>query len=110
MNTNAQFSYQIILDMWNNELTHFETCFNKTHKLARGLIADTILNFSNNIYESRKFSLPLSRSEIANFINSSREQVCRVLSKFQKDQIIKLKGKELEILNMERLDKISKTG
>ncbi len=107
---NQQFAYEIILNMCKNELTHFRSCLHKTQKNARGLVADTILNFANNIYQSSSFSLPLTRNEIADLINSSRELVSRILSEFHNDKIIKLNGKEVSILNLDLLIKISENG
>lgn len=108
--SNPGFSYEIILDMSKNELRHFKTCFDKTHKNTKGLVADTLLIFSTHIFNSRNFSIPLSRSEIANYVNSSRESVCRVLSEFHNENIIELNGKEISILNMDLLKKISVNG
>jgi len=108
--SNPKFSYEIILHMCKNELTHFRNCLYKTQKNSRGLVADTILNFANNIYESSHFFLPLTRNEIADLINSSRESVSRILSEFHNDKIIKLNGKEIEILNLDLLIKISENG
>ncbi len=108
--SNPQFAYEIILNMCENELTHFKNCLHKTQKNARGLVADTLLNFANNIYESASFTLPLNRSEIADLINSSRELVSKILSEFNKDGIIELKGKEVTITNLELLIKISENG
>ena len=108
--SNPEFSYEIILNMCKNELTHFRNCLYKTQKNARGLVADTILNFANNIYESSSFSLPLTRSEIADLINSSRELVSRIFSEFHNDKIIHLDGKHIKILNLDLLIKISENG
>lgn len=108
--SNPQFAYEIILNLCENELTHFKNCLHKTQKNAHGLVADTILNFADKIYESKTFVLPLTRSEIADLINSSRELVSRILSEFHNDGIIKLHGKQITILNLDLLIKISENG
>ncbi len=107
---NPKFSYEIILNMCKNELTHFRNCMHKTQKNTRGLVADTLLNFANNIYDNSSFSLPLTRNEIADLINSSRESVSRILSEFNNDGIIKLNGKDVSITDPKLLIKISKNG
>jgi len=38
------------------------------------------------------------------------ENVIRILSEFRKDKIIKINGKSIEILNMEMLERLSKSG
>jgi len=108
--SNPEFSYKIIINMCQNELIHFRNCLYRTQKNSRGLVADTILNFANNVYESSSFSLPLTRNEIASLINSSRELVSRILSEFHNDGIIRLEGRKVTILNLDLLVKISENG
>ena len=49
---NAQFSYEIILELCQNELESFHRCANRTQKQTRGNLADVLLEFSNNIFGS----------------------------------------------------------
>lgn len=79
-------------------------------KQLRGRIAFILLYFSNEVYFRSKFELPLSRKEIAELIEMSTENVIRILSEFRKDQIISIAGSEIEILNMEALERINKFG
>lgn len=73
-------------------------------------MADVLLEFSEKIFQSDRFMLPISQSELANLVDTSRESVSRVLSEFDKDGIIKLNGKEIEILNKKSLNLISQNG
>lgn len=107
---NPQFAHQIILDLCRNELDSFRRCANRTQKQSRGNIASFLLELSNSIFESDSFTLPLSQSEIGNLVDTSRENVSRVLSEFDKDGIIGLKGKNVQILNKNSLELISKNG
>ncbi len=107
---NALFSYEIIQEMARKELKHFCNCFNRTQKNAKGLVAETLVYFSRTVFNSNNFCIPLNRSEIADLINISREQVCRVLSEFHHDGIIDIKGKEIVIKNSDLLNKISRNG
>jgi len=54
--------------------------------------------------------LPLSQAELANLVDTSRESVSRILTEFDKDKIIELKGKEISILNKKSLQLISQNG
>ncbi len=76
----------------------------------RGRIAYMLLFFAKNIYNSKKFSLPISRKEIADLIDMSTENVIRVLSEFRKDGLIQIEGKNIEVNDMERLQKIYDLG
>ena len=107
---NDSFSYEIILDLCRNELESFRRCANRTQKQSRGNMADVLLEFSNNIFESDTFLLPLNQSEMGNMVDSSRESISRILSEFDKDGIIKMTGKQIEILNKKSLILISQNG
>lgn len=68
-----------------------------------GRVAYILLYFSEKIYKNNVFELPVSRKEIADFIGMTTENVIRTLSEFRKDKIIKINGKEIEIINKAKL-------
>ena len=110
LNENREFSHEIILELCRNELESFHRCANRTQKLIRGNMADALLEFSDKIFMSDTFVLPLSQSDLANLVDTSRESVSRVLAEFDKDGIIQLKGKEINIINKKSLQLISQNG
>jgi len=107
---NNEFSHEIILELCQNELESFRRCANRTQKLLRGNMADALIDFSDNIFKSDSFTLPLSQSELANLVDTSRESVSRILTEFDKDGIIKMTGKRIEIINKKSLKLISQNG
>lgn len=110
LNENGEFSHEIILDLCRNELESFRRCANRTQKLIRGNMADALLEFSDKIFMSDTFTLPLSQIDLANLVDTSRESVSRVLAEFDKDGIIELNGKEIKIINKKSLILISQNG
>lgn len=110
LNENRAFSHEIILGLCKNELESFHRCANRTQKLIRGNMADALLEFSDHIFLADSFVLPLSQAELANLVDTSRESVSRILTEFDKDKIIELKGKEITILNKKSLQLISQNG
>ena len=106
--TNTNFSQEIIVDLCKNELDFFNCSANRAQKNIIGRVADALLFFYQEIYENKKYNLPISRKEFGNFVDTSRESVCRVLSEFDNDKIIKVKGKKIEILDLNTLKTISK--
>lgn len=68
-------------------------------KNLRGRIAYILLQFADEIYQNSTFELPVSRKEIAELIGMSTENVIRILSEFRKEHIIKINGKEIEIVD-----------
>ncbi len=110
LNQNRDFSNEIIVELSKNELDSFRRCANRTQKQIRGNMADILLEFSGKIFGSNTFTLPLTQTELAGMIDTSRESVSRVLTEFDKDGIIKLTGKKVEILNQKSLLMISQNG
>lgn len=79
-------------------------------KNLKGRVAFILLYFAKQIYDQKGFELPVSRKEIAEYINMSTENVIRSLSEFRKDNIIRIFGKRIEIIDMHSLERISKFG
>jgi CRP-like cAMP-binding protein len=79
-------------------------------KNLAGRVAFVLLYFTKDIYKSRVFDIPVSRKEIADYIGMSTANVIRTLSDFKRDGIIRIFGKTMEIVNIEKLEIISKRG
>ncbi len=75
-----------------------------------GRVAYVLLLFTREIYNSRVFDLPVSRKEIADYIGMSTANVIRTMSDFKKEGIIKIFGKTIEIVDLNKLEIISKRG
>ena len=94
---------QISESIWQSRL-------DLSKKNLRGKIAYILLDFSENVYKSPEFDLPISRKELAELIDMTTENVIRILSEFRKDGIISITGKTIAIKNMELLEQISLHG
>ena len=79
-------------------------------KQLRGRVAYVILMFSGKVFDSNTFDLPISRKEIAEYIGMTTENVIRTLSEFRKDKILRIYGKSIEIVDINRLKNISEHG
>jgi CRP/FNR family transcriptional regulator len=75
-----------------------------------GRVAFVLLYFTKEIYNSLIFDIPVSRKEIADYIGMSTANVIRTLSDFKKENIIRVFGKTIEIVDLEKLEIISKRG
>jgi CRP-like cAMP-binding protein len=75
-----------------------------------GRVAYVLLYFTKEIYKSRVFDLPVSRKEVADYIGMSTANVIRTLSDFKKEGIIRVFGKTIEVVDIEKLEVISKRG
>jgi len=107
---NGKFAYEVVLNLCRNELQQFHRCINLTQKNINGRVAGALLDFSRNVYHNKKFNIHLSRTDLADLVGTSRESISRLFSEFAEEGLIKVSGKELTILEEEKLEKISKTG
>ena len=107
---NHRFAYQIILELCRNDIESYHRCANRTQKQSRGNLADVLLEFSNCIFESERFTIPISQAELGSLIDTSRESISRFLGELDRDGIISLTGKQITILNKKMLQLISNNG
>jgi CRP-like cAMP-binding protein len=75
-----------------------------------GRVAFVLLYFSKEIYNTRVFDIPISRKEIADYIGMSTANVIRTMTDFKRDGIIKIFGKTIEIVDINKLEILSKRG
>lgn len=107
---NGDFAYQIILSLSKNELQNFHSCLNNAQKQNIGRLADSILFFASEIYNSNTFSLPITRQDLADLTGITREGVSRILTDFNNEKILEVNGRQITILNEDRLRQISEKG
>jgi len=81
-----------------------------TQKYMPGRVAETLLYLKNEIYNNSKFTLDLSRQELADMSNMTKESLVRILQQFKESNIIKTQGSEIEILDEASLIHVSKNG
>lgn len=79
-------------------------------KQLRGRLADVLLHFADNVFESNTFELKLTRKELAEYSAMSMENTVRILNEYKKDGIIDINGKVFTIKQPEILRKIAELG
>ncbi len=107
---NGAFALELLEHITRSSNFVIQSTYDIDDKHLRGRIAYILLWFSQKIYHKMKFELPISRKEIGELINMTTENVIRILSEFRKDRIITIDGKTIEILNLEMLERLSKSG
>lgn len=78
-------------------------------KQIRGRFAENLLYLAQ-IYKGDKFRITLTRKEIGEMIAISEENAVRLFSEFSHENIISVKGRDIEILDMPLVKKISEVG
>jgi len=107
---NGKFALELIKTLSENIVTHYRHCVAKMQKQLTATFADALLYFSDYIFESDEFLIPLTRVEFGEYIGTTRETVTKIISDFTKDNIIEVNGKNVVILNKKMLQKISNAG
>jgi CRP/FNR family transcriptional regulator len=107
---NGMFSMDILKYISTISDEIIRTTYAINSKNLRGRIALLLVDFSQRYFQSNSFDLPLSRKEMAEMIDMTPENVIRILSEFRRDNIINVRGKHIEILNMNLLLKIRDLG
>lgn len=104
---NPDLTYDLML-FYAEELNKSE---NKIKSIAQMTVREKVID--TLLYINRKFgvnsknflSLQLSRREIADFAGTTNEQVIRTLSSLKQEGIIELKGKKINIIELDKLKK-----
>lgn len=107
---NGGFALELLEHITRSSNFVLQSTYDIDDKHLRGRIAYILLWFSEKIYHTNIFSLPISRKEMGELINMTTENVIRILSEFRKDKIINIDGKQIEILNNDFLERLRKSG
>lgn len=110
MEKNKEFADEFMQDMSKNMISIFNRIISLTQKQMAGRVADALVYFSDDIFESRKFDLPLSKQEIADFTKMSKDNVVRIMKSFNDENIIIQSNKLVEIIDYDKLLRICSTG
>jgi CRP-like cAMP-binding protein len=107
---NSKYSLQLLNTVSLDGLFIFEKLLSHTQKQLPGRIADVILYFSDNIYNSHQFTFPFTRQELAELAGTTKESFIRTLSEFKNDKIISMEGSDVEIISMDIIKTLSALG
>jgi len=110
INQNAGFATKIINILNENASQSYGRFYCLVMKQLHGRLADIILCLSQRIFKDSTFDLPLSRTDLAELTGMSTESVIRILKDFKDNGLIQMTGKSFQILDFERLQKISDFG
>ena len=107
---NGKYASHFIKYLISEELDLTQKIVNQALKQVHGRIAEILIFFAKDIYQSENFVLPFSRQELADIAISTKESVSRTLTEFKNDKIIDINDKNIVIRSMELLEIINKVG
>ena len=106
---NGDFALNLIKHMSGVANAVFHRVTSISQKNIEGALSLILLDFTK-IYNSKEFELPVSRIELANMLGYSKESVINTLSKFNKDGIIIVEDRKIEVVHYVKLEQICKLG
>ncbi len=107
VSSNGKFSLHLMKKMGQISDSIIENRFEQSQRQVKGRVAHLLLSLSDRVYHKNKFIIHLTRREIGELLSITTENTIRTLSEFRKDGIIELDGKEITILDKDRLISIN---
>lgn len=107
---NNEFAMQITSSNYKNENHLLNIISSISYKQMRGKLATTLVYLSQaGLLEEHVF-MHLSRQDIADFASITVESAIRFIKEFEKEGLLKLDGKQIEICDQTKLEEIAKNG
>ena len=106
---NHDFIFELLL-FFAGELKESEKNMrNLAHMPVKGRVAQAILNLQNKfgVNEKGLIDLTLSRQDLASFAGTTYETVFRIINELTNDGIIRLQGKDIAIVKIEKLRELT---
>jgi len=107
---NNNFAVELMRHHTKRSNNLLDQMVNLTQKYMPGRVADTLLYLKNDIFKENPFTVPLTRQDLADMSNMTKESLVRILHQFKESKLIKTQGSRIEILDENSLLSISKNG
>lgn len=108
--SNGAFSEGLLRYISEEEVEYLFRFINLLEKQVPGRVAEILLYFSEKIFHSHTFPLPVTRTELGRMIGASRESVSRIMQEMQREKIVLWKRQMMAILDTKKLSNIARTG
>ena len=107
---NGMFGFNIIKRYCEQNTNLINTVRNLMYKQMNGRMADTLLYIDSLKNEKAEIFQLLSRKDLADFAGISTESAVKLLKTFEKDGLIKLNEKDIQVIKHNELLEISRKG
>ncbi|PLX13678.1 MAG: hypothetical protein C0598_03060 [Marinilabiliales bacterium] len=84
--------------------------FEIDQRQVKGRVAYMLQFLAEHIYYKNEFRMPITRRELGELISMTTENTIRTMSEFKKDGIIDMDGKNIHIVDFNRLKKVCEMG
>ncbi len=105
---NAEVSKKFIEMLSNNLRENEKQLVKLAYNSVRKRVAEALVKLSDKYKKDaeQKFSMNVSREDLANLVGTATETVIRTLSDFKEDKLIEIAGGKITILNYDKLAKL----
>lgn len=110
LENNSDFAVKLLRNHTKQNNYLLKKLVDHTQKYMPGRVADTLLYLKDEIFNSESFKVPLTRQELAEMSNMTKESFVRILHQFKDSKYIDIKGNTISILDESSLASISKNG
>lgn len=107
---NSDFAVRLLRNHTKQNNYLLKKLVDHTQKYMPGRVADTLLYLKKEIFNSSSFEVPLTRQELAEMSNMTKESFVRILHQFKESKAIDVEGNTINILDESSLISISKNG
>jgi CRP/FNR family transcriptional regulator len=107
---NAAFAAGMVSDLSEKTLSVHKKLISMIRKKMPGRLAEALLFFANEVYRSDSFEMILTRQELGEMTNMTKESVVRILHDFCLSGIIRSESGRIVIIDRPKLKKISEQG
>lgn len=109
MESNAKFATRIYAKLNERIVRVYDRMLTLTQKQVHGRVADILKCLSERIFFSNEFPMSLTRKDFSEITVMSVETLSRVFKELKDDGVIEIEGKNVKILDVEKLNQISRT-
>ncbi len=110
VHNNNEFAMRITTNNFKCEAHLFNLIVSISQKQMRGKLATALLYLSAPEFLEDEIFNYLTRQDIAEFAAITTESAIRFLKEFEKENMVKLNGKDIEIIDYPRLEEIAQKG
>ncbi len=107
---NGNFGLNLLKCNCKSELQYIDHTVTLVRQQVPGRLADVLMFFHRTMTHQNSFTLPLSKAEMAEFMGVSTKSLTRIMTEFKNDGIIKIQGRQIEILRPDLLERLVRLG
>jgi CRP/FNR family transcriptional regulator len=107
---NGDFAEGLIRDISAKSLRSHTRMVNLSQKKMPGRLAEVLLYFADEVFQSEEYEMILSRKELGEMTNMAKESVVRIMRDMEESGAISSDASGIRILDRNKLTMISEKG